>query len=87
MDVAKVTGTLSYPKLPVVFRKKATIYITLVDVSPREDSGRIISRLIITNPSPSPIYFELKYNLSHSAQKHTYVVQAHVVEKRQSYLD
>ena len=75
MDYAKVTGTLSYPQLSGVLVEGAIIYVTLVDVSPREDSsGSIISRLAIANPSQSPLRFELKYNLTQINHRHTYAI-------------
>ena len=79
MDYAKVTGTLSYPQLSGVLVEEGIIYITLVDVSPREDSsGSIISRLAIANPSQSPTYFELTYSLTQINYKHTYAIQARI---------
>lgn len=82
MDNAKVTGTLSYPPLPAALMERAIIYITLIDVSPLEDSsGSIISRVVIDNPLRSPIYFELKYNLSAIDRRHTYTVQAHIARR------
>ncbi len=75
MDYAKVTGILSYPQLSEVLVEEAIIYITLVDVSPRENSsGSIISRLAIANPSQSPTYFELKYSLTQINHRHTYAI-------------
>lgn len=82
MDYAKVTGTLSYPQLSGVLVEGAIIYITLVDVSPREDSsGSIISRLAIANPSQSPLHFELKYNLTQINHRHTYAIQARIANQ------
>lgn len=82
MDYTKVTGTLSYPQLSGVLVEEAIIYITLVDVSPREDSsGSIISRLAIANPPQSPIHFELKYNLTQINHRHTYAIQARIANQ------
>ena len=82
MDYAKVTGTLSYPQLSGVLVEGAIIYVTLVDVSPREDSsGSIISRLAIANPSQSPLRFELKYNLTQINHRHTYAIQARIANQ------
>ena len=64
MDYAKVTRTLSYPQLSGALVEEAIIYITLVDVSPREDrSGSIIPRLAIANPSQVadlPLFYHSK---------------------------
>ncbi|WP_009631226.1 YbaY family lipoprotein [Synechocystis sp. PCC 7509] len=82
MNLAKVTGTLSYPRFSPALGSEATIYITLVDVSPRQDSsGDIIVRLTIVKPTPSPIYFELKYNPAQIDRQHTYAIQARITER------
>lgn len=80
LNFATVTGTLSYPQLSAA--QAAIVYITLVDVSPRQDSsGDILARVAISNPKRSPIDFELQYNRDRINPKHTYVIQARMTER------
>lgn len=79
-NFAQVKGTLSYPKLSPTL--EATIYITLVDVSPRQDSsGDILARVAIVSPKRSPIDFALQYNPARINPQHTYVVQARMTNR------
>lgn len=79
-NFAQVKGTLSYPKLSSA--PEAIIYITLVDVSPRQDSsGDILARVAIANPKRSPINFALQYKPAQINPQHTYVVQARMTNR------
>jgi len=80
-DFAKVTGTLSYPQLSAALVQEAIIYITLVDVSPRQDSGAIIARVVIDSLSQSPQSFELKYNLAQIDRRYLYAIQARITHR------
>lgn len=81
-DFAKVTGTLSYPQLSAALVQEAIIYITLVDVSPRQDSsGSIIARVAIDKPSQSPQSFELKYNPAQIDRRYLYAIQARITHR------
>ncbi len=81
-NFAKVSGTLSYPQLSTALIQEAIIYITILDVSPLQDSsGNVISRVTIAKPTQSPVYFELKYNPAQINQGHIYAVQAHVANQ------
>ncbi len=81
-DFAKVTGTLSYPRLSTALVLEPIIYITLVDVSPSQDSsGNIIARVTIVNPTLSPICFELRYNPTQVEPRHIYAVQARITDQ------
>lgn len=78
-DIAKVTGTLSYPQLSAALVKEAIIYITLVDVSPRQDSsGAIIARVAIDSLNQSPQSFELRYNPAQIDRRYLYAIQARI---------
>jgi putative lipoprotein len=80
-EIARVTGTLTYPR-HAALPPDAVVYITLVDVSPRQDaSGDIIARQTITNPGQIPIPFELKYNLARINSKYAYAIQAQITVK------
>lgn len=77
----RVTGTLSYPP-HTALPPDAVVYITLVDVSPRQDaSGDIIARQTITNPGQIPILFELEYNPARINSRYVYAIQAHITVK------
>lgn len=80
-EIARVTGTLTYPR-HTALPPDAVVYITLVDVSPRQDaSGDIIARQTITKPGQIPIPFEVKYNPSQINYKYNYAIQAHITVK------
>lgn len=80
-EIARVTGTLTYLQRTAL-PPDAVVYITLMDVSPRQDaSGDIIARQTITSPSQIPIPFELKYNPARINSKYTYAIQAHISVK------
>ena len=73
-ELAKVSGTLTYPKGSVL-PPNAVVYINLMDVSPSEDnSGDIIARKTVTNPSQVPIPFEMEYDPARISSNHTYAV-------------
>lgn len=80
-ELSKVTGTLTYPQ-PTVLPPDAVAYISLVDVSPRQDSSAdIVARQTIKNPGRAPIPFELTYNPTRISKNHLYVIQAHITAK------
>ncbi len=81
-DFAKVTGTLSYPQLSAALVKEAIMYITLVDVSPRQDSsGSIIARVAINSLNQSPQSFELRYNPAQIDRRYLYAIQARIAHR------
>jgi len=54
-------------------------YITLLDVSPRQDvESSIIARQTITDPDQLPIAFEVPYNPNQIHSDHLYAIQAQV---------
>jgi len=73
-----VNGTLiSAPD--VALPEGAIAYITLLDVSPRQDvEASIIARQTITDPKQLPISFELSYNPDRIRPDHLYAIQAQV---------
>ena len=85
-EFAKVTGTLTYPRhteLP----PDAVVYVSLVNVSPRQDtSAEIVARQIIKNPDQLPIPFKLEYNPEQINSNHLYAIQAHITFKGKVFL-
>ncbi|MBD2072150.1 YbaY family lipoprotein [Leptolyngbya sp. FACHB-671] len=73
-----MSGTLiSAPS--VALPEGAIAYITLLDVSPREDvESSIIARQTITDPDQLPIAFEVLYSLNRIRSDHLYAIQAQV---------
>jgi uncharacterized lipoprotein YbaY len=71
----KVSGILiSAPD--VVLPEGAIAYITLLDVSPRQDvESSIIARQTISDPEHFPISFELPYNPDRIHPDHLYAIQ------------
>lgn len=74
----KVSGILISAS-DVALPEGAIAYITLLDVSPRQDvESSIIARQTITNPDQFPIEFELSYNTDRVQPNHLYAIQAQV---------
>nr|WP_242050753.1 YbaY family lipoprotein [Oculatella sp. FACHB-28] len=78
LELNKVSGTLiSAPG--VALPEGAIAYITLLDVSPRQDvESSIIARQTITDPDQLPIAFEVLYNPNQIRSDHLYAIQAQV---------
>lgn len=81
--MATVAGTLTYsgePDLP----EGAIAFITLVDVSPRQDSSSsITARQTIAQPFSDPITFELVYRPDQIDPRHLYALQAQITAGEQ----
>jgi putative lipoprotein len=77
----RVSGNL-ISELDVAFPEGAIAYITLLDVSPRQDvESSIIARQTIPNPDQLPIAFELSYNADRIHPDHLYAIQAQITTK------
>lgn len=80
-ELFKVTGTLTYPQ-HTVLPPDAVVYISLVDVSPRQDaSADIVARQTIKQPGQTPISFELDYNPAQIKANHLYAIQVVITAK------
>jgi len=74
----KVSGVLIATP-DVALPEGAIAYITLLDVSPRQDvETNIIARQTITDLNQLPISFELSYNPDQIHPDHLYAIQAQV---------
>ncbi|NJN57208.1 MAG: hypothetical protein HC879_06755 [Leptolyngbyaceae cyanobacterium SL_5_9] len=74
----KVSGVLIATP-DVALPEGAIAYITLLDVSPRQDvESSIIARQTIPNPNQLPVSFELSYNPDRIHPDHLYAIQAQV---------
>lgn len=75
---ARVSGTLVSSQ-DITFPQGAIAYITLVDVSPRQDvEAGIIARQTIANPEQLPIAFDLEYSPEEIHPDHRYAIQVQV---------
>ncbi|MBD2020610.1 YbaY family lipoprotein [Leptolyngbya sp. FACHB-36] len=79
--MANLSGTLTYPsttRLP----PDAVAYVTLVDVSPRQDtSGGMIARQILSNLGSAPVSFQMNYDRKKICADCSYAIQAQIVVK------
>lgn len=77
--IATVSGVIAFPsktRLP----SDAIAYITLIDVSPRQDSDQgIIARQTLKNPSSDTIAFKLDYDSAKICANCLYAIQVQIV--------
>lgn len=77
-ESAKLSGTITYQsssQLP----PQSTVFVTLVDVSPREDaSGEIHAKQIINHPTSGVISFELSYDPTKIFADRLYAIQVQI---------
>jgi putative lipoprotein len=77
-ELAKVSGTLT-TRQKTALPANAVIYISLTDVSPREDNlEEMVARKTISHPSQMPVSFELEYDPSRISSSHIYAIQVRI---------
>jgi len=77
-EAAKVSGTLTNLQIATL-PPNTVVYFTIVDVSPLEDNtGDMIARQTIANPSQVTIPFELEYDPARINSSHIYALQVQI---------
>ncbi|MEL6320974.1 MAG: YbaY family lipoprotein [Cyanobacteria bacterium J06626_14] len=77
-ETHSVSGVLHCPE-NFVPPPNAIAYITLTDVSPRQDStSAIVARQVVHQPCQDPISFELTYDPTKISEHYLYAIQAQI---------
>ena len=76
---AAVSGTVTYRER-IALTPGASLVVELRGVSLADAAARLIARQTIANPGQVPINFKVEYNRDDIDSRHTYAIQARIIE-------